>query len=526
MSACLILQTPTQIFIGADTAVSTKVNNQLFRLDNSGIKLYQRGNKVIFCSGVMDMAYQVMLEYQRTKDGTFQDLQKIMKKVCGNDTTVKLTVVITEVNSKGSVIYEISPENNFEIITQRMSKDQEGIAIWAAGIKTTELVEAAQKLITQGFSVTSIFRKAYETISYECVGGFLIVKQVTQFGIMEVLNEAISEPVGIKVLTEELYYRLIVQHLIIAERLMGKIIAGVNLVIDASDSSGNKTFTVDSRGVTIAGTALTITGGLPPSQLDPSFKDSLVNLNKSYNGVVIDAVNGLVITKTDNTVRTILNATEGFSFEKRQSGGSWTKMLFYEAATGNLKVNGEIDASALKVRGVNVLTVDGKISANGIEPLEVGRNVVMGPNAYISWSNVGDKPWIPTNATEIGAIPSTYIDSQGIWTGKINANSIVAGTINADLIKGGTISGTTISIDTNLRVGDNIYLGNQSSSSNKRVYFNNGSYIWGYGSPGWSIGIKSDNLWIDTKTVEYAAGTKINFANAAVSGLNVTAKFA
>ncbi|KOP66704.1 hypothetical protein AMS62_16765 [Bacillus sp. FJAT-18019] len=525
MSACLILQTPDTVFIGADSAVSTTINNQIYRLDNSGVKLYQRGNKVIFCSGVMDVAYQVMFEYQQKEDGTIQDLQEIMRKVCNNDTTIKLTAVITEVDSNGSVIYEIYPENNFVINAKRMTKDQKGVAMWATGIRTTELVEAAEQLLSQGYSVATIYRMAYEKISYEGIGGFLNVKQVTQTRINDFISEAVIEPVEIMVMTEDLYYKLTKKHLIIAERLLGRIIAGSNLTIDASDSSGNKTFTVDSRGVTIAGTALTITGGLPTDQLDPAFKDSLVNLNKNYNGVVIDAKNGLVITKADNTLRTILNATEGFSFEKR-SGSGWSKMLFYEAATGNLKMNGEIDATAFKLKGTNVLTADGMISTSGIETLEVGKNVVMGPNAYISWTNVGNKPWIPSNATEIGAIPSTYIDNQGIWTGKINANSIVSGSLSADLIKGGTITGTTINVDTDLRVGDKILLGNQSSTTNKRIYFNNGSYIWGYGSPGWSIGIKSDNLWIDTRTIEYAAGTKINFANAAISGLNVTAKFA
>lgn len=522
MSACLILQTPTEIFIGADSAVSTTINNQIYRLDNSGVKLYQRGNKVIFCSGAMDVAYQVMFEYQQKEDGTIQDLQEIMRKVCNNDTTIKLTAVITEVDSNGSVIYEIYPENNFVINTKRMSKDQKGVSMWATGIRTTELIEAAEQLITQGYTVATIYRMAYEKISYEGVGGFLNVKQVTQTKINDFLNEAVIEPAGIKVMTEDRYYELIKKNLIVAERLLGKIIAGSNLTIDASDSSGNKTFTVDSRGVTIAGTALTITGGLPTSQLDPAFKDSLVNLNKSYNGVVIDAQNGLVITKADNTLRTILNATEGFSFEKR-SGSGWNKMLFYEAATGNLKMNGEIDATAFKIKGTNILTVDSKISTSGIETLEVGKNVIMGPNATISWSQISNQPYIPIlpsyiQSTKIG---STYIESPNITGGVITGGKIVGGSI-----EGGSItSNTTINVGTDARVGNNLYIGDQSSTTNKRIYFNNGSYLWGYGSPGWSMGIKSDNLWIDTKTIEYAAGTKINFANADISGLAVTARF-
>lgn len=524
MSACLIIQTPDNIFIGADSAISTTVHNQIYRLDSSGIKLHQRDNKVIFCSGDMKIAYRIMFEYQQSSDASIQNLKYITQQVCKSDRTAKVTVLVTEVDADGSVMHEITPENNFEMITNRMYLGQDGIGIWTAGIRTKESAAAAERFLFGGCSIQDTYRKVYETISYEAVGGFLNVKQVTSSGVSEILNEAINEKPDIKLLTKELYYELMSQHLIVGERIFGKILAGVNLIIDASDANGNKTFTIDSRGVTIAGMALTITGGLPMSQLDPAFKDSLVNLNKSYNGVVIDSENGLVITKSDNTIRTLLNATEGFSFEKKSgSVSSWEKMLFYEAATGNLKMNGEIDAKALKVKGVNVLTSNGKISTTGIETLEVGKNVIMGPDAQISWSAVSDKPYIPTlpsyiQQTKIG---STYIESPNISGGVITGGRIVGGSI-----EGGSItSNTSINVGTDVRVGDNIYLGNQSSNSNKRIYFNNGSYIWGYGSPGWSMGIRSDNLWIDSKNVEYVAGTKINFANAAITGLNVTAKF-
>ncbi|MNJ05456.1 hypothetical protein D3C73_1667930 [compost metagenome] len=44
---------------------------------------------------------------------------------------------------------------------------------------------------------------------------------------------------------------------------MGKLLAGVNLQIDATDAAGNKTFSVNQTGVKIMGLALTIKGGLP-----------------------------------------------------------------------------------------------------------------------------------------------------------------------------------------------------------------------------------------------------------------------
>lgn len=277
---------------------------------------------------------------------------------------------------------------------------------------------------------------------------------------------------------------------IVGEYIYGKIFAGVNLTIDASDSQGKKVFTVDSTGVKIHGTSLTIMGGLPPSQLDPSFKDSLVNLGTAYNGVVINAANGLVITKNDNTVRTVLNATEGLRFQKSAGGGTWTDKLYYNTTSGNLVIDGEINARALKVNGADVLTSGGKIKALAIENLEVGTNVAMGPNAIISWSQISNQPYIPALPGYIQPtqITGAYIASPNIFGGTIaigTGNNIFKADTNGIYLGNATfsnapfkvdmygkvtasnieITGGSIKVGTNVTVGNNIVLtggGNRS----------------------------------------------------------------
>lgn len=54
---------------------------------------------------------------------------------------------------------------------------------------------------------------------------------------------------------------------IVGEKIFGRILAGQNLQIDASTVEGTSIFTVDETGVTIKGGALTITDGLPDSQI-------------------------------------------------------------------------------------------------------------------------------------------------------------------------------------------------------------------------------------------------------------------
>lgn len=308
---------------------------------------------------------------------------------------------------------------------------------------------------------------------------------------------------------------------IVAERVMGKLLAGVNLQIDATDGAGNKTFSVNQSGVKIMGLALTIEGGLPANQLDPEFKNGLVQMGKVYNGVVIDTANGLVITTNNNLIRTTLNATEGLSFEKYTSG-KWQKELFYDATKGNLVIRGEVDAQGLKVKGKDVLTTDDKIKVTAIEDLVVGGNVKMGPNATISWDKVSNQPYIPTlpnyiQATKIG---STYIESPTISAGTINSTTINSANIKASTIEGSVINGgeiradTKIDVNSNLYVGNNIYLG-RFLSGTKRIQLSDVTYFISDGTG--SLTIASSEVVLNANTLRFDANT--------IVGLNLTAKF-
>ncbi len=232
---------------------------------------------------------------------------------------------------------------------------------------------------------------------------------------------------------------------VIAERLIGKLIVGTSLQIDASDAGGNKTFTVDANGVTITGTKLTITGGITASQLSPSLNSTLVTVGTAYNGVVIDSTNGLVITKSDNTIRTKLNATTGFSFQKNISG-TWTDQMYYDTASGNLTVDGTINARQLKIGGVNVIAgnkIGGQyIDTATIQNLVVGNNVTMGANATISWANVTSQPFIPTVPSYITStkITSTSIESPNITGGVLTGTVIQTASSGARL----RLSGSTL----------------------------------------------------------------------------------
>ncbi|WP_150131582.1 hypothetical protein [Paenibacillus sp. BIHB 4019] len=159
---------------------------------------------------------------------------------------------------------------------------------------------------------------------------------------------------------------------------------------------------------------------------------------KPYNGVTIDSENGLYVMKSDSTIRTMLNATEGFKFQKNAgtlSAPTWTDMLFYDVNTGNLFIDGVVNARDLKVNGASVLTGDGKFKSSSLETLYVGKNVFMAPEARISWTQVTEQP----NAAQLGGVMTnspkmTYIDANGVYTGTVSANQINAGKIRSQYI--------------------------------------------------------------------------------------------
>ncbi len=313
---------------------------------------------------------------------------------------------------------------------------------------------------------------------------------------------------------------------IIAETLLGKITITEQLFIE--NVAGKYSFTQD--GMVIDGGSITITGGLPKSQLDPSFADDLVELNKDYtNGIRIDSEYGLLVTRSDDKTRAIFNATDGFKFQSK-SGTNWRDDFYYDIANTRLVLNGELNATEIKLNGSSVLTENklkisgttidkistdqlvtgsAKITTAMIESLEVGKNVQMGANAVISWNNIGNKPFIPQSASDIGALSAgspqlTYIDSSGVYTGTISANSIY----------GGTISGVTINVNTDLSVGNNIYLGGNGAGT-KNLVFNSTQFIQS----------TADTMILGATRLDLSA-SYINFVgNPTVTGLNAVARF-
>lgn len=144
--------------------------------------------------------------------------------------------------------------------------------------------------------------------------------------------------------------------------------------------------------------------------------------------------------------------------------------LLYNLDTKNVLVAKRAEISELyagTIEANKITTAEGTITTAQIENLEVGDNVTMGANAYISWNNVTDQPTIPEGYTWedwlANAITATYIDGQNVWTPNVYATniSVLNGKISAAQID--TLSADQITAGT-LQLGDDIIATNDDNS--------------------------------------------------------------
>lgn len=255
MSSVVCIQTNDRVWIGADSAVSTQIHGQIYRLHEEGKKIFHIDDRVIFCSGIMELAANVMSEYESKPNRSLESLQEIAHRQCTDYEEKKpeirsrnklfLDILIAEYDKTRlhTVVYSISPYNDFEIV-ERILNSPTSVAVWTGGIRAREANDATMDKLERTSNIDLAFKYAFYRTSYEGIGGELSVYEIDKDGVRNGLRYKIPEKSVIKRLSADQFSELI-SELVIAERIVGQQITGVGLTI----GSGNNITQINTNGI-------------------------------------------------------------------------------------------------------------------------------------------------------------------------------------------------------------------------------------------------------------------------------------
>lgn len=177
-------------------------------------------------------------------------------------------------------------------------------------------------------------------------------------------------------------------------------------------------------------------------------------------------VNGLTTTVANKTDKGAIISTINQSAEAIKIQASKLELTGYVTMT-NLSTSGQttIDGGNIKTGTITAA----KIASGSITATQIAGSTITA--AKIASGTI--------TATQIAAntITGAKIASKTITADKISVTSLSALTANLGTVTAGSLtSNTTISVSTNLTVGNNIYL-NQNVNTTKYIYFNSSNYI-------------------------------------------------
>lgn len=312
MSNATIIQTKDDLFIGSDSATSILLGDQLCRLDTKATKLYKFDNLVLFCSGDLNYCYRVMNMFSSHKTKNVYSLKEILLDTHQDEI---VDVVIGEYKENKTWLYQLSPYNNFEIVTY--TDIPEGSTnVVTAGIRTIESYNSVCNSISARKSVSAVYKSVFDEISYEGIGGTLTVFRANREGISEYLKYQIKEKENLKVINLEDIFKHFKKHLIVGERIYGKIFMGVNLALEDEDGvlkfQGSKGEIFDRNG------RLVMKLGLVDQNPD---KFGLWSFN-DITRVKLDQIEGFVIDRA--------------STDKNKHPDGWEKVLWADPKDGTL----------------------------------------------------------------------------------------------------------------------------------------------------------------------------------------------
>src|SRR5690606_8674528 len=144
-----------------------------------------------------------------------------------------------------------------------------------------------------------------------------------------------------------------------------------------------------------------------------------------YNGVQISDALGLEAVRSDELVRTILNATHGIAIQRRDSTSEdWTNVFYVDANTQRLTLDGDILARNITLAG-NVYAQDAVITGTIVGSGATFQQVDIA-EANIINANIQDATITGTLNGVNGTFTGELIGVTGVFVGSVIGGEFIA----------------------------------------------------------------------------------------------------
>jgi len=314
-----------------------------------------------------------------------------------------LDIIITTFKNNKSIVYQISPYNNFEI-KKSIINNINDVGIYIAGIKTQEAYNLTYKNLMNKLDIKNIYQNVFNNISYEGIGGkLLIYKLDRKNNIKLIYKNNIKELDNLRYYNFNMHNQYYQQYNVVGSKVYGEILAGINLEINCSDTQGNKTFIINQDKVEISGLALQIIdGGIQQSQLSPATQSLITN------AVQIDTLAPDLLTPT---LTNNINGTIYISINKPTTSGSNTKPDADDLAGFNIwrKTSNNPTTATLINSLTTTNTTCPSILSITDSNVDVGTPYYYWVSAYDTQGNESDKIQAKTIDNQISIIPSDIL---------------------------------------------------------------------------------------------------------------------
>jgi hypothetical protein len=197
MSACLVLQTNNEIFIGADSAASKAQDGKFYRIHDYFNKLHVIDNSVVFVSGIYDNCWDMVDFLNKCGTSNIKTIENHLRKKYGVNThepidgvnASAVNLLICKVKNGRAVAYSFEQLKGYK--HDEITIEEGCTYCYAAGIKVQETLEYGTDFLKRKCAVEDIFRKTFKKTACNYVGGFLSVYQVSTKKL--IVNERIEE---------------------------------------------------------------------------------------------------------------------------------------------------------------------------------------------------------------------------------------------------------------------------------------------------------------------------------------------